>query len=98
MIVQVMVHLERVDGAVVYWAESPDVPGFTATADSLSELRIIARQVLREHFGDRGVDDSGVRFSLVARAIATANSTRVPASEGSVRAVESASGAVAQVA
>jgi predicted RNase H-like HicB family nuclease len=36
-----MIHLERADTetGVVWWADSPDLPGFAAAADTLAELR-----------------------------------------------------------
>lgn len=42
--VRVLYHRE--DG--VWWAESPDVPGFSAAADSLPDVRHYVREALRE--------------------------------------------------
>lgn len=34
-----VVHLDEADGEAVWWAESPDLPGFSAAAPTLAELR-----------------------------------------------------------
>lgn len=38
-----IIHLDIADGEVVWWAESPEAPGFTAVAGSLAELRDLAQ-------------------------------------------------------
>lgn len=43
---ELIIHLEDADGEVVWWAESPDVPGFSAAAPTLAELRERAREAL----------------------------------------------------
>jgi predicted RNase H-like HicB family nuclease len=45
---ELIIHLEDADGEVVWWAESPDVPGFSAAAPSLDELRRRAIDALAE--------------------------------------------------
>lgn len=46
--IELIIHLEGVDGEAVWWAESPDVPGFSAAAPSLIELRERAQAALEE--------------------------------------------------
>lgn len=46
--VRVLYHLEE----QVWWAESPDVAGFSAAADSLGDLQQRVRTVLRDVYGD----------------------------------------------
>ncbi len=51
--VRVLLHLEATDdGGVVWWAESGDVPGFTAAAPELVELRRRVRAALADDFSD----------------------------------------------
>jgi hypothetical protein len=37
--IELVIHIEAADGEAVWWAESPDVPGFSAAAPTLVELR-----------------------------------------------------------
>lgn len=46
--VELTIHLENSDGEIVWWAESPDVDGFSAAAPSLSELRSRSVAALRD--------------------------------------------------
>lgn len=46
-------HLEEADGEAVWWANSPDLPGFTAAAPSLADLR----ELVREGLGDTPVTE-----------------------------------------
>lgn len=39
-----------------WWAESPDVDGFTAGGDSLSEARELAREGVAFYFDDQDLD------------------------------------------
>jgi predicted RNase H-like HicB family nuclease len=48
---ELTIHLEAVEGEVVWWADSPDVPGFSAAAPSLVELRERATAALEEILG-----------------------------------------------
>lgn len=48
---ELTIHLESVDDEVVWWADSPDVPGFSAAAPSLVELRERASAALEEILG-----------------------------------------------
>ena len=49
-------NLEHTDRGVVWWAESPDIPGFYAAADDLISLRRHVTAALR----DMGVDTAVV--------------------------------------
>lgn len=49
MRVELIIHLENTDaGETVWWAESPAVPGFSAAAPTLRELRDRATEALRD--------------------------------------------------
>ena len=48
MTTELIIHLEVADGDVVWWAESPDLPGFTAAGSSLGELRERAMAAIEE--------------------------------------------------
>lgn len=41
-----ILYLDEVDSTAVWWAESPEVPGFTAAAGSLAEVRRLAAEAL----------------------------------------------------
>ena len=47
---QVSVTHHKEDGT--WWAEAEAAPGFSALADSLSDLRVFARDGLEEYFGE----------------------------------------------
>ena len=51
MDVTLLLHLELVDGEHAWWAESDDVPGFTAAAPTLAELRERAHAALHDLLG-----------------------------------------------
>jgi predicted RNase H-like HicB family nuclease len=50
--ITVLLNLEAtgttVDDEIIWWAESPDVPGFSAAADNLPELRRLYLEALRD--------------------------------------------------
>lgn len=50
--VTIEVHVEAVDGAPVWWADSDDVDGFYAAADSMEQLRVQVIAALGELLGD----------------------------------------------
>lgn len=56
MTIELMLHLERADDQVVWWAETTDVPGFSAAADTLAELRERVRSALLEITGGEPVE------------------------------------------
>jgi hypothetical protein len=56
---QLVIHFDIANGQEVWWAESPDVPGFTASAETLLELRAGIAAVLGDISKDVGEE---VRF------------------------------------
>jgi predicted RNase H-like HicB family nuclease len=60
-----------------WWAESPDVPGFSATAEDLVELRTLVREGLTFHLRVDSVDvreslaDDGIVASVVVTQVLT---------------------------
>lgn len=63
-------HVESSPEGAVWWAESPDVQGFTAAAPSLAELRDRCRDALNDIVGsgeflERLVDAAGVPTHFV---------------------------------
>jgi predicted RNase H-like HicB family nuclease len=46
--IELVIHIEAADGEAVWWAESPDVPGFSAAAPTLADLRDRATAALAE--------------------------------------------------
>ena len=50
-VVELIIHLDDVDGEVVWWAESPGVEGFSAAAPTLAGLRETALAALVETLG-----------------------------------------------
>src|SRR4051794_27318799 len=52
---------------LVWWAESSDVPGFSATAETLVELRELVHDGLAHALGDRALDADAlhIRYELV---------------------------------
>lgn len=52
MRVRMKLHVELADAAPVWWAESPDLAGFTAAANDLAELRRLIREELDERSPD----------------------------------------------
>jgi predicted RNase H-like HicB family nuclease len=49
--VELVIHLEPAGEESVWWAESPDVEGFSAAAPTLAELRVQATAALRDIVG-----------------------------------------------
>jgi hypothetical protein len=60
--VQVVVHLELTDDEFVWWADSPDVPGFSAAAPRLKQLENEVDRLLRSEVG-RSID---IEWSLAS--------------------------------
>lgn len=46
--IELVIHIEAANGEAVWWAESPEVPGFSAAAPTLAELRTRATAALAE--------------------------------------------------
>jgi hypothetical protein len=66
MTITVLIHMEPLDsGGVAWWAESPEVPGFSATAESLVELRVLAAHSIVDLLAENGQTPEGFRYRLV---------------------------------
>ncbi len=64
MQVTIIFHHERVEPAdPVWWAESPDVPGFYATREQLIEVEQVAEAALREALSEQGIDPASIEFT-----------------------------------
>jgi hypothetical protein len=59
-----LVHLERTDDGPSWWAVSEEVPGFSAAADTLTELRTRIRAAL----SDLGIGEGSFSEVLVGQA------------------------------
>jgi predicted RNase H-like HicB family nuclease len=46
--IELVIHMEVADGEAVWWAESPEVPGFSVAAPTLAEMRDRATTALAE--------------------------------------------------
>lgn len=82
MAITVYLHVDRIDeGEASWWAESPDLPGFSAAADSMNEL--CARvQVAIDDLADEGeLATNRVDFKLEETAATSGNPTRVGRSD-----------------
>lgn len=60
MAIRLLVHLEPVGDQQVWWAESPDVPGFSASDMTLRDLLSRASWALTEIAEERGGDPASV--------------------------------------
>ena len=59
MDIALKIHIEASEaGSPIWWAESDDLPGLTASADTLAELRVALAEVLEE-FGKELAVDAG---------------------------------------
>jgi predicted RNase H-like HicB family nuclease len=66
--VDILIHAEEVSGSELsWWAEAPDVPGFSAAANRLVELRQLVSQSLGEIAEDRGEtrDSVEIRYTML---------------------------------
>lgn len=75
MDVRLLVHLERQAGDGIWWAEAPQVPGFSVAADSLVELQGLAKWALADILRENGDDTEPVNVTveLVANEPFTSN-------------------------
>lgn len=85
---QLVIHLDNADGKLVWWAESPQVPGFTASADTLPELRGTIAEVLADLAEDLGEPVSFTSERLADPGVADARPASEPADQGKERASE----------
>lgn len=76
-VVEIVVHREPTDDGVTWWADSEVVSGFTAAAESLSELLVIARRALADIAEEEGLGIPEVRFRLEEPPTPNANESRV---------------------
>lgn len=62
MKVELLLHLELTGGdpRFVWWAESPQLPGFSAAADHLRDLLAQSRAAVGELLSERGYDETAV--------------------------------------
>lgn len=65
MDVEVLVHLEPATNELAWWAESPEVPGFTSVAASLQELMDHCEHALTEIFSERQDALTSIQYRLV---------------------------------
>jgi predicted RNase H-like HicB family nuclease len=54
MNITIQIHLEAANNEAVWWAESDELPGASAAADTLSELRASWELLLKELSEERG--------------------------------------------
>lgn len=63
MSVTLIFHLEPVEsGEMVWWAESPGIPGFYATRERLDEVRVVSEMAIRDTLREQGVDADKIEF------------------------------------
>lgn len=75
MLVTLVLHLEQpASGNAVWWSESPDLPGFYATRESLAEVLRASEAAAMHILREQGVDTSEVRFRLMLAQEAGASS------------------------
>jgi predicted RNase H-like HicB family nuclease len=62
--ISLLVHGEFLPDArkIAWWAESPDVPGFSAAADTLVELRELATETIRDIWTDKNEDPETIEL------------------------------------
>lgn len=54
--IELCVHLEPAEAGVCWWVESDDLPGFSAAASTLAEMRARAVETLNEELGEGTYD------------------------------------------
>ncbi len=62
MAVRLLVHLEPFGGRKIWWAESPDIPGFSASDATLKDLLTRSSWTLADIAEERGEDPSSVEL------------------------------------
>lgn len=73
MDVRLLVHLERVDGGTTWWAESPEVPGFSVAAGDLLEVQHRAKWALTDILAETGDELGRIAVELVPTEPPTTN-------------------------
>ena len=68
MTVTLIIHEETANHASVWWAEAPDLPGFSVADETLPGLLSRSRLAIEEILEERGVDPSSLDlgYSLAA--------------------------------
>lgn len=72
MAIRLLVHLEAAGDQQVWWAESPDVPGFSASDGTLRDLLARSSWAMTEIAEERGDDPASV--DLVYQLVGTVRS------------------------
>jgi hypothetical protein len=82
--IRLLVHLEMGDdGAASWWAESPDVPGFSAVSNSLSDVQIRSQWAIMDILGESDRRLGQLLVRLVPTPLETANPVSVERSDES---------------
>lgn len=71
MKVQLLIHYEPAETKRVWWAESPEVPGLSASADSLADVQALAKQAIVEILSEQ--DEPPDSIEIEARLVGTDN-------------------------
>ena len=101
MKVRLLIHIEPASSGLVWWTESPDVPGFTGAGEHLVETRVRSEIAIREVLAERGIEDVSFSYELVVpgapsegpRVERTGDATDVPGAATSGRPVAIAAAA-----
>ena len=98
LIVRVVLHMEPLDsGATSWWAESPDLAGFSAAADSLVELRGLCTEAVHEIAAEDGLEVGRIAWSFAQEDQVSGNPARAETS-GAVPAGHDGAATVAHTA
>lgn len=65
MEVRLLIHVEPAESGLVWWTESPDVPGFTGAGEHLVDVRVRSEIAVRELMAERGIADVSFAYELV---------------------------------
>ena len=69
MDVRLLIHMEPADSGLVWWTESPDVPGFSGTGIHLVDARVRSELAILDLLADKGVEDVSFSYELVASGV-----------------------------
>src|SRR4051812_30419396 len=75
--IQIRLHVDSVQHGVVWWADSPDLPGLTATGRTLAEAEFAAKSAAREILGNDAGDDFEFQSSLAVTEQVSQNAARL---------------------
>jgi hypothetical protein len=65
MEVRLLIHAEPAESGLVWWTESPDVPGFSGTGEHLVDARIRSELAIRDLLADQGIEDVSFTYELI---------------------------------